>query len=147
MKTKFWFDCFRWSQLHGDAAVAHGPHEHGGGGGGAGVHAVLVLVPAGALPVAGVHADVPGGAERAPQDAQAAAALERAPRHLRLPPAPGGEEARGEGEGGHGRPLLRRPLQAQRQAPAPGHRGQDGSRTSQKCFFSNGFNFFFRMEI
>jgi len=100
--------------LHCDAAVAHGPHEHGGGGGGVGVHAVLVLVPTGALPVAGVHADVPR-------------ALQRAPCHLRLPPTPGGEEAGGAREGGHGRPLLCRPLSPQRPPPAARHRGQDGS--------------------
>lgn len=113
--------------MHCDAAVAHGPHEHGGGGGGVGVHAVLVLVPTGALPVAGVHADVPRGAQRAPQNAQAAAALQRAPCHLRLPPTPGGEEAGGAREGGHGRPLLCRPLSPQRPPPAARHRGQDGS--------------------
>jgi hypothetical protein len=122
--------CFcscRRPQLHSDATVAHRPHEHGGGGGGAGVHAVLVLVPFGALPVAGVHANVPRGAQRAPQNAQAAAALQRAPRNLCLPPAPGGEEARGTREGGHGRPLLCRPLSPQRPPPAARHRGQDGS--------------------
>lgn len=127
------FFCRR-SQLHGDAAVAHWPHQHGGGGGGAGVHTVLVLVPVGSLPVVGVHADVPRGAQRSPQDAQVATAFQRSPRHLRLPPTPGGEEEGGARESGHRRPLLCRPLSTQRPPPTACHRDQDGSGTNATFF-------------